>query len=212
MSYTQQLSLPRLLKESVQLPTSTIGYSVIPDSTSILTDEALACFDRANLEVFYSVLFVSPGHGGNLASRLIHTDASLMDKNGDRKSSWRKTICSINWELTNSIAEWHWWDLTSLPILYPKALTLPPMSRHPGYEYLSGIHYGNEVKVGIPDGAKLIQTAKIDSIPTLVRTDVPHNIAFVMKNPAPFRAAISIRFKESWQDWDEALIAFDSLK
>ena len=65
---------------------------------------------------------------------------------------------------------------------------------------LNGVHYGLRGYYGTFPGIKKIDQVSIDT-PILVRTDIPHSVTY--ETTSGIRCGISIRFKESIEQWDK---------
>ena len=167
------------------------------DPYNTLSNEVLELFSKNNLKPKLIVGFGNnPGEPFTKDNRRIHADI----ENEGLGEGWKNIICGINFEYyPHHTAEFSWYDMGDLKKCYPKQILK---------DQLNGIHYGVRGKKGIPPEAKLIETAFISG-PTLVRTDVPHLVVF--NKPEKIRLALSIRFHETWNTWEEALEAFKPL-
>jgi hypothetical protein len=188
-----------LLEQFVPTPPMDYGFF---EPNAVLSDELLAVFDQLKIKARSVVVF---GHKPNTIPtkerRLIHTD--VMNKTG---TEWNKIVCGINWELyEHTITDFHWWDMSALPEVWPTPLTTPQ-----AYHGLNSIHYGHRLKFGMdPSGILLDTTVITHNTPTLVRTNVPHQTAFNTRGEP--RLSLSVRFHETWDTWEEALEIFKPL-
>jgi hypothetical protein len=179
------------LKESYIFPThlckSLRGPTYDYVSEEFISDELIAQLAELNLEISGAVLFQKlPGY-----SNPLHTDVVIVN------DSWSIWHCAVNWDLTNakSIMEWY---STSEKEIWPSIVDTGLLY------HLSGIHYGYlGNKNTSTETMKLIESTRITK-PTLVRTDVPHQIKNLDdKN----RWSLSVRFTVNYK-WEEALDIF----
>lgn len=204
MSYFKKLNLPNNpLKNSKEISQRNIiaGYNIVlPD---VLTDEVLGIFSSIGLRPKMVVLFGKNTKEVSTDERLIHTDIAL-DKTVERQ--WRKLVAGVNWEIEGSHNDFFWYDMSGIDECWPEEEAKVMIK----FNYLNGIHYGERLKMGIPDTAKILDKATIDG-PTLVRTDIPH--ATLYNNPTTNRVGVSVRFHEEDFDhsWDKALEKFSSI-
>lgn len=204
MSYFKKLNLPsNPLKNSKEISQRNItaGYNIVlPD---VLTDEVLDIFASIALRPKMVVLFGKNTKEVNPDERLIHTDVAL-----DRtlESPWRKLVAGVNWEIEGSHNDFFWYDMGEIKECWPNEV----LSSGSKFIYLNGIHYGERLKMGIPDIAKILDKTTIDG-PTLVRTDIPH--ATLYNNPTTTRVGVSVRFFEEDfnHSWNNALEKFSSI-
>jgi hypothetical protein len=205
MSYFKKLDLPaNPLKNSKEVSQRiiTAGYAIaLPND--VLTNEILDIFKGLGLRPKMVVLF---GRGDGTSApddRLIHTDIAL-DKT--LPGQWRKLVAGINWEIEGSFNEFYWYDMTGIKECWPETEATVMIK----FNYLNGIHFGERLKLGIPDTAKLLDKTIIDG-PTLVRTDIPH--ATLFNNPTTNRVGVSVRFHEEDfnHSWEGAVDKFTSL-
>lgn len=166
------------------------------DPYKILSDEVLDLFSKHNLKPKIIVGFGKrPGQVFTKNNRIIHSDV----ENEGLGEGWKNIVCGINFEYyPNHTAEFSWYDVGTLAKFYPPEIK----------DSLNGIHYGSRSKKGIHEGVNLLETTVISG-PTLVRTDIPHQVTF--DDPDKMRLALSIRFHETWSTWEEALEAFKPL-
>lgn len=205
MSYFKKLNLPaNPLKDSKEISQRTIngGYNLaLPGD--VLTTEILDIFKGLGLRPKMVVLF---GRGDNTSSpkdRMIHSDVAL-DKTVP--GQWRRLVAGINWEIEGSFNEFYWYDMTGIKECWPNE-ELTDTSK---FNYLNGIHFGERLKIGIPETVKLLDQTTIDG-PTLVRTDIPH--ATLFNNSTTTRVGVSVRFHEEDfnHSWEGAVDKFTSL-
>ncbi|WP_133129184.1 hypothetical protein [Legionella steigerwaltii] len=154
----------------------------------ILNKEIFQLFKKVGLKIKWVILFYKkPG-----ASGLIHSDVI---RNGYR---WERCVCAINWNLTKASSIMNWWKCT-LSEIWPSEQE----ATIPGIDILNGIHYGTRSNIYFePHQLQLLESVEIIH-PTLVRTDIPHNV--VMKDLKKERWCLSIRFEETFSSWEKAL-------
>ena len=125
-------------------------------------------------------------------------------------------VCGINWELTESRNEFSWWDTTDIKKTYPCIDEQQNKQQANKLSALAGIHYNERNVIGIPSGAKMLDSTQID-LPTLVRTDIAHTVAYhrdlKFSNLYNFnsRVSLSVRFDPQWSTWEEACDFFKSV-
>jgi hypothetical protein len=171
-------------------------FNVDPYST--LVPELLEAFDRLKLDVRGATVFHLPTPRSEKDS-LMHTDILRVN------DAWKFIICGVNWELNGINAKLSWWDTSKLSV-YPM---------DPNYYWFDphGIHYTKRFNYGINESTD----TRLDSIdtldgPYLVRTNVPHNVYLPDQEfPDSIRCSISIRFKNDFVDWDDAVSRFSSV-
>jgi len=162
----KEYKFPIHLCTSLKSPT----YAYVPEK--FISNELNTQLQDVGLEISGIVLFKKlPGY-----SNPLHTDVVL---DGNKWIVWH---AAINWDLTDaeSIMEWYSSDEKEI---WPKVVE----SDQP--YLLSGIHYGF---LGNKDTSSmhLLESTKI-TVPTLVRTDVPHQIKNLDNKD---RWCLSIRF------------------
>lgn len=197
MSYYLKLNLPQNpLRYDAATETKRIitgGYNLVRPH-EVLSDEILNIFAQMGLKPSFVALFGRNDHDSSLDDRLIHTDLQLT-----RTGEWKKLLFGINWELEGSVNEFSWWDMSSIPEAWPNE-ELPEVSK---YKILNGIHYGKRAQMGVPEGARQLDSTFIDG-PTMVRTEIPH--LTIYKSSTFDRLGISVRFDESQiPSWDHAV-------
>ena len=174
------------------------GYNIYNKQT--LSDEVLEEFSKLNLNVKFIAVFSRNDNSSTLKDRLIHADCALSE---DRKS-WEKLYAGVNWEIHENENEFSWWDMSAVKECWPEQIPSPVKK----YDSLNGIHYGARLKMGIPEGAVLLEKAVVSG-PTLVRTDLPH---LVMYKSGPFkRVSISVRFDPDFESWEKAVEIFSPI-
>jgi hypothetical protein len=163
------------------------------ENSSILKDEIIDLFNSVNLDIDSVVVFTTYASGmGSDNGRIIHTDV----KWSQITNSWEKITVGVNWELTDVSGQFKWWNMDAVASVYPgseKSLTYP-------FTQLSGIHYEQRMKLGIPAGAVLLEETN-SNCPMLVRTDIPHSVTYTGTG----RMSISIRFSNHLLEWSEAV-------
>jgi hypothetical protein len=168
------------------------------EDPSILKDEVINLFKAVNLNIESVVVFTTYAAGiGSDNGRIIHTDI----KWSNTTNSWEKITVGVNWEVTDVSGQFKWWNMDAVEQIYPgseKSLTYP-------FSQLSGIHYEQRMKLGIPQDAILLE--EIDTAqPLLVRTDIPHSVTY----SGTGRMSISIRFSDHSLKWEEAVSRLSS--
>jgi len=162
----------------------------------ILKPEIIQIFESYNIVAQRIVLFTLPSPR-KLSNALLHADLEPIDN-----LQWKKVIYGVNWELNNIQSHFSWYETTREP-------TYPPS--HPGNVYPNGIHYGSRFKFGIyTEQDKLVEKVNTNIGPLLVRTDIPHAVE-VEESTSKIRVALSIRFENTVDSWDEALQLFSPL-
>jgi hypothetical protein len=146
------------------------------------------------------------GRGDSTSSpedRMIHSDVAFDNR---VPGNWRKLVAGVNWEIEGSHNDFFWYDMRDLKECWPKE----PLANASKFNYLNGIHFGERLKIGIPETAKLLDQTAIDG-PTLVRTDIPH--ATLFNNTTTTRVGVSVRFHEEDfnHSWEGAVAKFTSL-
>jgi len=199
-----RLNLPQERTKNIELltqwtPTPPVDFGFM-EPELVLSDQLLDRFKSIGASVRTVVLFGQrPGSVPVKEQRLIHSD--VVNHTG---SQWEKITCGINWEFYSyTVTKFHWWNVSALPEVWPGG-ELPEY-----YNKLNSIQYGHRLKRGI-EGATLLDTVEIThAVPTLVRTDVPHSTEWnTITEP---RLNISVRFYESWRNWEEAVQFFQPL-
>jgi hypothetical protein len=167
---------------------------------NVLSSDILNFFNNINIDPKFVVVFAKNDHQGVAERRWIHSDVYLSE---DRK--WEPITCGINWEVSDNISsEFSWYDMSELPECYPSLEN----ENCP----FNGIHYIKPRNAGVPSNAKLLCKTKIIG-PTLIRTDIPHLVTFKPKQILEdnLRISFSIRFEETWSNWEECLKAFQPI-
>jgi hypothetical protein len=203
--YTK-LNLPpkEKLLDYDQLP---VGNAHLPNlfkmfSPGVLTKEATDFFADHNLTVKFVLNFITPLSlcPGTEATRVLHTDNRTID--GVR----HPIHCGINFELsTPTDTSWIWYNMDSVCNKVYR-------------EHVDSSDFEKEIKMraevynekGVPEGAVPIERLNYtaDDI-YLIRTDIPHIVTFNSYNQP--RRAISIRFEETWNSWEECWEVFKPL-
>lgn len=205
MSYFKKLNLPAnplLDSKEITRRTITSGYNLALPA-NVLTSEVLIIFKNIGLRPKMVVLFGRGDRASSTKDRMIHSDVAFDDQ---VPGSWRKLVAGVNWEIEGSHNDFYWYDMSGVKECWPTE-ELTSLSK---FNYLNGIHYGERLKLGIPDTAKLLDRTVIDG-PTLVRTDIPH--ATLFNNPTTTRVGVSVRFHEEDfnHSWEGAVDKFASL-
>jgi hypothetical protein len=170
------------------------------DPEEILKEEIIDTFKSKNLNPSTAVLFraVLPRLRQDA---LLHSDVEIV-----HATAWKKVICSVNWELTPNVSpKFYWFKTTKEPVMPPKDfLSVTDIK-------LFGVHYGNRYQLGInTDEDTPIESVSTNIGPLLVRTDIPHLVEIDDAQPK-VRYALSIRFKNRFKSWEEAVELFQPL-
>jgi len=167
---------------------------------TILTKIAIEFFLDNKLEPKYVInLLPEDDKVGPIPSRIIHWDAHVTEE------LWKPVIGAVNVELTHPTeSEFFWFNMDGFK--EQRILNVGADTSDIEREIkLRGVHYGT---YGIPNGAVILENVKYNNVPTLVRTELPHLATF---NASRLRHAISIRFKETWTNWEECYAAFEPI-
>jgi hypothetical protein len=195
MNNYRKLNLPSNPVKDVPGVVNTIirgGYNIVRPE-EVLTNELLSTFKTIGLKPVMVCLFGRGDQDGKLETRMIHADVQLAGKDKFQKSSWKKLIFGINWELMGSENLFSWWDMSALKECWPAE------ELGQKYNILNGIHYVKRGNLGVPSGAIKLEETPIVG-PTLVRTEIPHMTVY--KNKSHTRVGVSVRFDESsFSDW-----------
>lgn len=174
-----------------------------------LTPDIKTIFQTLNILPDALVVF---GHQNDINFKLnavVHSDIRLI------KNNWVDSPCAINWEITDSEANFSWWDVYGAKKCYPSPydeynLISPPSS--PDYlERLlgSGIHYTSWNNKDYKS-YRILETCVLNKqYPILIRTDIPHSVEY---SGFKDRISISLRFSpDKISDWKSALKIFNNL-
>ncbi|MBE7497724.1 MAG: hypothetical protein HS117_22500 [Verrucomicrobiaceae bacterium] len=199
--YHRALALPENpLPRSLRLPEDTDqnDYHILRPE-DVLNQATLRCFRGLGLKACDAALFYKkPGSLG-----IIHTDVSL---EGGR---WRKNVAAVNWNLSGADSVMRWYDVKT-PGTEPDASIAE--EENEWYRTLNGIHYGfvgSKTHKNLPKNKVRLLSDSPISLPTLVRTNVPHNVENTDANKG--RWALSVRFEHDFDCWAEAVDAFRPL-
>ncbi len=177
-------------------------YQVYTNYTDILSNELIQTLDNLELKIKCVVVFYYSAEQrvSWLKQRLIHSDI-WYDGN-----QWKHYYCAINWELNHSRTHIFWWDVQDAEKIWPDREDLDNKTTR----LLSGIHYIERHRKGIDPKYTITDRTEIMNKPTLIRTDQAHSTTFQSLSTAP-RVAISVRFEESWNNWNTAVDRFQQL-
>ncbi len=199
--YHRALALPENpLLRTLRLPEDTDRnhYDILRPE-DILNAATLRCFRELGLKPCDAALFYKkPGSLG-----VIHTDVSL--ENG----AWRKNVAAVNWNLSGADSVMRWYDI-KMPGAEPDASVADEEDEW--YRTLNGIHYGyvgSKTQPNLPRNKVRQLAASPISLPTLVRTNVPHNVENTDDKVG--RWALSVRFEHDFDCWAGAVDAFRPL-
>ena len=200
MSFLMKLNLPKNpLVDPLAVSSTFItgGYNIVKPH-KVLTDEVMDIFSDLKLKPKFVSLFGGLMRRSSSAdTRMIHTDLYQLPD-----LTWKKILFGINWEIGDAENIFRWYDMTGIKEIWP--LVVVPEK----YQTLSGIHYIDKFKSGIPEGAILLDEVVMtyDGGPTLVRTNAPHMTIY--KSTLLPRVGVSVRFDESDFDTWEDVTAF----
>jgi hypothetical protein len=176
------------------LTKSYIEYA-IQDYTRVLSPEILAEFALLGLTPKFVVVWSNSLEHRPAEHAMIHTDLTW------HNNSWQGVPCGVNWELTPGSAEFQWLANRDQTAIYPPDT---------GLRLFNAIHYGQRGQRGNYDNFNLIDRATIIG-PMLVRTDIPHAVAFD-RTACDRRVNISVRFSlDSIGSWAKALELFSTV-
>lgn len=207
----RRLNLPsNPLKVQVPLDKFKVyGDQITMPAADALTDEVMDIFKRAGLEPSVCFLFCQLNKQSSPDSRVIHYDLTRADpkpwhpQDDPAKKTWKPIVCGVNWEVTGSITEFGWWDMSKVKQAWPIRKGLPIR-----FDELNSVHYVKRGNFGVPPGAVKIDSVLIDERPILLRTGIPHQATY---NGNDIRLGVSVRFKETWTTWEEAVAAFSKI-
>ena len=163
----------------------------------ILADEAMNQFQSMGLEPTLVLAFKSKQE-----IKRTHLDIGM-----DSSGNWRKYLFGINWEVDGSLNEFLWIKLDdSVQGWYPQPGGL--WEHNQEYKTFNSLFFGEtRNSPGIPEKSTIIERCKVDAIPLLVRTNIPHYT--VMTDGPKQRLGFSVRFDESkFKDWDDVVQFF----
>jgi len=176
------------------LSKSYIEYA-IRDYAQVLGEELIDQFDQLGLTPYFVVVWANSSPHRPAEHCMIHTDLTW------HNDKWSRVPCGINWELTPGSAEFQWLANRDQEEVYPP---------EDGLQLFNAIHYGERARRGGYKNFDLVDSAPIIS-PMLVRTDMPHAIAFDRTAGAK-RVNISVRFSlASIDSWATALDKFSTV-
>lgn len=170
-------------------------------SPSLLSQEAEEFFKDNNLSVNFIINFLIPRElcPGTESSCVIHTD------NRTIYNVRHPIFCGINFELSDPTdTTWTWYEMSTIPKTYR--------------EHKDSSDFEREIKLraevynekGVPEGAVPIERLSYTAEDIyLIRTDIPHMVTY--NSYGKPRSAISIRFQETWSNWDECWETFKPL-
>jgi hypothetical protein len=195
-------SIDKLVKEE-ELKDLESGYKDsyrVRTIEDVLTNQSIEFFNDHGLTLKFIIdLFPFDKTLGPTNTRRIHTDELIVD------NVWSPIVCGINFELFDEVdAEWSWWNMDQFTKIYSNP------DKDDGTDItmikLRGSHFGMN---GVPNGAIELARLKYGSSPYLIRSDIPHLLTY--KSGARLRHGMSIRFHETWKNWDECLEVFKKL-
>lgn len=174
-----------------------------------LNPSLINIFDSLNISPDTLVIF---GHENDRDFHLrpmIHSDIRFC------KNSWIDSPCAINWEITDSTAQFYWWDVKGAKKCYPPAWNdtqyFPPPDSDSYFEKLlaSGIHYTKWMNFNSENYSRIDSCMLNNKHPILIRTDIPHSVEY---SNFKDRISVSLRFPvEQISSWDSAVEIFKNL-
>lgn len=209
MSYYHTLNLPKNPIKRLPTEVASLDGQILKNPREELTDEVLAVFDNLGIEVGALFYFCKGDKQSSATDRVLHSDLTRADpapwhmNDAPENKTWKSIICGINWELTGSSTEFSFWDTSNLKGCWPVRHGLPLK-----YDYLNSVHYVKRGNYGIPSDAIKLDQVVLASQPTLIRTETPHITTYSGPN---VRIGASLRFKETWSSWEEAVEKFQPL-
>jgi hypothetical protein len=182
-----------LLIEKYKLQSRSYAF----ENPTILKDEVIDIFKSLNLDIDSVVVFTTYATAlGSDKSRIIHSDVRW----DSTSNCWQSISCGVNWELTDVKGTFKWWNMDAVEPMYPS----PTQSLMLGK--LSGIHYEERMRFGVPNDSMLIEEV-YTTLPILVRTDIPHSVTYTGYG----RMSISIRFSDHSLSWNDAVSRLSSI-
>ena len=167
----------------------------IRDYAQVLSDTLIDQFSQLGLTPYFVVVWANSSEKRPAEHCMIHTDLTW------HNDKWSRVPCGVNWELTEGSAEFQWLANRDQEEIYPP---------EDGLQLFNAIHYGERAKRGGYSNFDLVDRAPIIS-PMLVRTDMPHAIAFDRTAGAK-RVNISVRFGlEQIDSWASACERFSTV-
>lgn len=181
----------QLVKPSNKLSNNTTGYQLLYPS-DILSEYALKrIVELVGLPPIFVAIFTRQDITASHTTRMIHTDIQLA-----KTGNWQTITCGLNWELNETNNMFQWWDMGTIPEIFP-----PQLPDDKRLKLLNGIHFGKRNQLGIHEGATLLDSVNVKT-PTLVRTDIPHSTTYT--GVSKQRIGLSVRFAEphnmSWEN------------
>lgn len=205
MQYFQELDLPKIFVDNsaseiiyeIKRNKKTRSYvCLLTEFLDLVNPELLNYFKQVNLKPYALMAF---GHENDYTYKrdlYVHTDV-IKDNN-----EWVKVPFAINWEITDTEAEFKWYDTTGYGEFYP-----PDILNTHDYLLGNGIHYGRRYVPGTPNITypfPVITTYTFKPYcAVMVRTSEPHAVVYERFNS---RLSVSLRFKNL--TWDHALKIF----
>jgi hypothetical protein len=204
--YYQEVNLPKVF---VDTKSSEILYEIKRSKTNrpyvclltefrdLLNPELLYAFKELGVDPYALITF---GHERNINFKrdlYVHTD--VIKKN----NQWVKVPFAINWEVTDTSAEFKWYDTSGYEEFYP-----PNISTDAGYLLGNGIHYGRRYipgtpYVSFPFTSIESYTFKPNSA-VILNTSKPHSVIY---EGLESRLNVSLRFRKI-SSWNDALRQF----
>lgn len=209
MSYYYKLKLPTNPIKRMPNEIASQDGQILKDPQLELTDEVLSIFNQLDIIPSALFYFCKGDTASSATERVLHNDLTRGDPepwhpdDDPAAKTWNPIICGVNWELTGSVTEFTFWDPANLTACWPVRQGLPLK-----YDYLNSVHYIKRGNYGIPPEARLLDSVELTGQPTLVRTEIPHVTTYTGPN---IRIGASLRFKQNWSTWDEAVEKFKPL-
>jgi hypothetical protein len=200
MIHYRRLDLPRNFLKNDLAPSIFDfkgGYNLYSFS-EVLSQEVIECLKKIPLQENYVAVFTNNNKETTVDKRMIHSDIML-----NTQREWQDIICGIHYEFDDTDSVFSWWNMKSVKKIFP--ISEKDDKREIKFQRLNGIHFEKRGSLGIPNTCELIESVNIDG-PMLVRTDIPHTVVY--KNLNRNRYSFSLRFKENYSNWNEALEIF----
>lgn len=185
------------------------GDQITRSPEESLSEELLEIFKSIGIEPAVCFFFCQMNKETEIKIRTIHHDLTRADpkpwypEDDPKLKTWKTVACGVNWEIKGSLTDFSWWNMDEVEQAWPVRRNLPLR-----YDELNSVHYVKRSNFGIPDGAKHIGNIIIDDRPVLLRTNIPHMAVY---SGEEIRMGVSIRFVETWSDWEGAVEAFSKL-
>lgn len=210
-TYFYELNLPKIFSDERSIKTifDLKDSQILRKYTAALTEfdhlinpELLAIFDNLKIK---PVTIVAFGHANDInfiPKSYVHSDVIL------KNNKWITVPFSINWEITETMPVWHWYDSSMYQCKYPNNVDYPWVSN----VVANGIHYGDAWGFNDSNTAKHfnpIYTYQMNSArPALLNTSEAHTVEY---SNLETRLSVSLRFDvDAIPTWESALDKFSA--